>query len=151
MKVRFVILICSILAICGCTVPDSAIGGVWVVTGVRFAGDSAMSEGDATKWMGRSLSIGDVSMSLKGERLSGCRVSETEVEATRYFADGFKIRPAELGFTDPKVHIFEIHDAGGQLWVAPGATIMVGKKLVLTCWDGVFFVLQKKKPNKNVP
>ena len=93
------------------------------------------------------MSIGDVSSSFAGEQLSGCRVTEKEVEARTFFEDGFKIRPSELGFADSKVRVFEVEHSDGQLWDAPGATIMVGKKLVLTCWDGIFFVLQKKGPN----
>ena len=83
-----------------------------------------MSEGEAKKWIGRTMSIGNVSTSLDGERLPNCRASE-------------------VNFTDAKVCQFEVQNADGREWIAPGSTIIVGKNLVLTCWDGVFFVLQK--------
>ncbi|GEM_PF-4409697 len=110
-----------------------------------------MSEADARKWIGRSVSIGDVSSSLEGERLTGCRVTEKEFEARKFFEEGFKIEPSELGLPDAKVRVFEVEHADGLSWDAPGSTIMVGKKLVLTCWDGVYFVLQKNEANKPPP
>jgi len=149
MKALLAILILSV-GISGCAVRDSAVRGDWVVTGFRFAGISAMSDDEAKKWVGRSLSIGDVSSSLEGERVTGSRVTEKEFEAQKYFEDGFRIRPSEVGFDDSRVRVFEVQRAGGQDWNAPGATIMVGKKLVLTCWDGAFFVLQRKGPNKSL-
>jgi len=106
-----------------------------------------MSEEEATKWIGRSLSIGDVSSSLDGERVTGCRVTGKRYDAEKFFGDGFRISPSDVGFDDPKVHVFEIRRADGQDWIAPGAIIILGKKQVLTCWDGEFFVLEKKGPN----
>ena len=99
MKALLTILVLLTAAICGCASPLSAIRGVWVVTEVRFGGDSAMSDEDAKKWIGRTMSIGDVSSSLDGERLSGCRVTEKESEAQTFFEDSFRIRPGlEVGF-----------------------------------------------------
>jgi hypothetical protein len=151
MKALLAVLTLLTVAISGCAHQDSAARGVWVVTGVRLGGVSAMSEDEAKKWIGRSLSIGGVSSALEGERITGCRVTESEFETKEYFEEGFKIAPSQLGFDDPRVRVFEVQCSDGRAWTAPGATIIVGKKQVLTCWDGVFFVLQKRSNSPASP
>jgi hypothetical protein len=67
-----------------------------------------MSESEAKQWIGRSMSIGDVSTSLDGERLSGGHVTEQQFNSEQYFGDDFKILPSALGFADPKVHVVDL-------------------------------------------
>src|SRR4051812_4884533 len=95
-KALLAIVILSV-GIFGCAVRNSRIHGDWIVTGVRFAGISAMSDDEAKKWIGRSLRMGDVSSSLEGERVTGCRVTEKKFEAQSFFENGFKVCPSELG------------------------------------------------------
>jgi uncharacterized tellurite resistance protein B-like protein/predicted nucleic-acid-binding protein len=122
----------------------NAVRGIWVVTGIRFAGISAMDEEEAKRWIGRSLAIDKVCVSLKGEKKSPNRVSVGEFDAERFFVDAFKIRPAAIGFVDRKVRVYKVQESSGSTWAAPGATIMSGGDLVLTYWDGVFFVLGRQ-------
>jgi hypothetical protein len=126
-------------------VPD-AINGTWVVKEYRFAGTSALSEKEAKAWIGRTLKIGTVCQSLEGERISSPKVEYAIHNAQTYFEEGFHIEPSEAGYKEPKVHEYQVQQADGRDWIAPGSTLLViSNTEALTFWDGVFFVLVRKQ------
>jgi len=132
----------------GSEIPD-AIKGPWVVTGYRFAGTSGLSEKEAKAWIGRTLVIGTTSVSLGGGRLSSPRFQHRVHDPETYFVEGFHTRPADVGYKAAKVHEYEIMREDGKPWVEPGSVLLtLSDTEALAGWDGVFFVLKRKLPNK---
>jgi hypothetical protein len=126
-----------------------AIRGTWVVKGCRFPGTYALSEKEAKSWIGKTLVIGDRCVSLKRATNSSPRFRYTLHTAETYFIEGFRFKPSAVGYKGSKVREYQITQADGKDWVEPGSTLIIlSDTEALACWDGVFFVLQRRAPNE---
>jgi len=129
-------------------IPDT-IKDTWVVTGYRFGGTSALSEKEAKAWIGKTLVVDKICISLDGGTNSSPRVEHKVHDSQTYFWGGFRIKPSEVGFTAKQVHEYEILHQDGTPWIAPGSCLLLLPNAeALASWDGVFFVLKRKLPKK---
>lgn len=135
---------CFYVAVWAGEIPD-AIKGIWVVTGYRFAGTSALSEKEAKAWIGKTMVVGTTCVSLAGTKISSPRVAHRVHDSHKYFIEEFRIKPSDVGFSAKKVHEYQIMHQDGKMWTEPGSWLLpLPNAEALTSWDGVFFVLKHK-------
>jgi hypothetical protein len=151
MKALVAILLFAMAPRLWCGETPGTITGTWFVTGYRFAGNSALSDKQAKSWLGKTLVIGTTCLSLGGARISSPRFQQTVHDAETYFMEGFRIKPSDVGYRASKLYEYAIMHENGKPWVEPGSTLVIlNDTEALTTWDGVFFVLKRKLPNKRI-
>jgi hypothetical protein len=124
-------------------VDETDIFGRWKVVGHLSAGISSMSSAQADRWIGKEADYTRAVARFDVARCANASYDRKIVVADRYFLNGFRIRPREVGIDAEWLPIFEVKCGGGD-WLSPGSLLILkSTERLLVAWDGVFFELAR--------
>jgi hypothetical protein len=122
---------------------DPKLDGTWEVVEFKRPGISAMGDLDAALWLGRTLVVTDSTATMAGERCAVARVTR-ETLPVRSIEMGFNVMAGDLGIAKERTDLLEIECARGDLG-AGKRLIRLAPDTLMTWWDGVFFVLARRR------
>ena len=113
----------------------------WRVVGYSAPGSSAMSDAEASEWLG-----GRSTYSAELAQFEDYRCAEPTYESALWssddFIDRFRIPSTALGIEGARICVTEIR-CGSSSWTAPGSLLLHSGEALITTWDGVFFTLAR--------
>ena len=130
---------CLALAACG----DPGLAGSWEVVDFKRPGISAMGDAEASLWLGRTLEVTDSTAAMAGDLCAVARITRESL-AVRSVEMAFNVMAGDLGIAKERVDLLEIECARGDLG-AGKRLIQLAPDSMMTYWDGVFFVLARRR------
>jgi hypothetical protein len=125
--------------------PNSAclhdLPGTWVVSGHLAPGVSAMSEVEASSWIGSVLYLSRKEVAFREEGCSSPSFETREIPRPK-FEEEFRTSWTSLGLPNAPVCVTEVSCADKSS--VPGSLLIHGRGELLALWDGVYFRLHRQ-------
>jgi hypothetical protein len=118
--------------------------GNWRVVGYKFMPISAMSNDKARIWLDRRAVYNATTAQFFTEKCPDATYVTKKVSADDFVRD-YRLKPSDLGIAAGPVEIIEVKCAGHPFAAPGGILIKRADGRMLTLWDGVFFILQKRQ------
>jgi hypothetical protein len=118
--------------------------GEWRVISFMVPGVAALTQSDATNWVG-TLAKYDEKTASFGDDTCASPSYATRTLTPEQFEQEYRIKPAALHLTDPQIALITVTCASS--WTNRGSVLIVkSPDGLLTTWDGAFFELQRRLP-----
>ena len=119
--------------------------GRWTIVDHRIPAVAAMTDAEATRWHGRTLSFSESNAMSPADTCRGA-VYRNQNVSTFSLLRQFRATPGALGFEGrAQLGTTEVFCTTGRWTTAGGFLIWVDSTRVYTVWDGVFFGLRRSR------
>ncbi|WP_083005394.1 hypothetical protein [Halomonas sp. GT] len=116
--------------------------GAWELTEVRFPHVSAMTDQEATAFIGRTIHYGEKSVQLIDSTCSN-PIYKTEIETAGDFLTGRRFPLESIEIYTPSVEILRVECTSGSY--APGLSVIKkNENTGYISWDGAYFQITKQ-------
>jgi hypothetical protein len=124
---------------------EPALIGIWTVVGHRIPGISAMTDGEAVAWHGRTVRLTATQAISDGSRCDNPEYATRSVAKDGFLGTEFNLPPGSLPplASLERLTLLEV-SCDDTRWAALGGLlIQIDANHALSPWDGVFFELER--------
>ena len=145
MRPPFFLTLGLVLALGSCAARSrSTFLGDWRVIWLTAPGVSALAPTEATGWVG-TVATYDDHRAVFGRDACNAASYTTRTVTPEGFTQEYRVRPTDLGLQGEAITLVTVSCASA--WTNRGSLLIVkSADEMLTTWDGVFFVLERRLP-----